>query len=63
MLNIIDKEPELMVPVFDRLFKGNSIDSIFTFLDEKSTLAQDAYIFMKLPKAPFLKAVWRSGIF
>lgn len=62
MLNIIDKEPELMVPVFDCLFKGNSIDTIFTFLDEKSTLVQDASIFMKLPKAPFLKAVWRSAI-
>jgi lycopene beta-cyclase len=61
MLDIIDREPELMVPVFDRLFKGNTIDEVFTFLDEKSTLAQDARMFMKLPKKPFLKAVWRTA--
>jgi len=63
MLDIIDREPELMVPVFDRLFKGNSIDNVFTFLDEKSSLAQDARMFMKLPKKPFLKAVWRTATF
>jgi len=63
MLDIIDREPELMVPVFDRLFKGNSIDDVFTFLDEKSSLMQDARMFMKLPKKPFLKAVWRTATY
>ncbi len=61
MLDIIDKEPALMVPVFDRLFRRNSIDDIFTFLDEKSNLAQEALMFMKLPPKPFLKAVWRTA--
>ncbi len=63
MLDIIDREPKLMIPVFDRLFKANSIDDVFTFLDEKSSLMQDARMFMKLPKIPFLKAVWRTATY
>ncbi len=62
MLDIIDKEPAEMVPVFDRLFRRNSIDDIFTFLDEKSNVAQEALMFMKLPQKPFLKAVWRTAM-
>ncbi len=60
MLDIIDKEPARMVAVFDRLFRRNAIDDIFTFLDEKSNVAQEALMFMKLPQKPFLKAVWRT---
>lgn len=61
MLDIIDKEPALMVSVFDSLFRRNSIDDIFTFLDEQSTVAHEVIMFMKLPKKPFLKALWRTA--
>ena len=60
MLDMIVREPHYMVPVFDRLFGNHSIDRIFRFLDEKTDPLQDALIFMKLPKKPFLKALWRT---
>jgi len=60
MLNIIQKDPSKMLHVFGHLFRYNSIDNIFSFLDEQTSLAQEAQIFMQLPKTPFIKALWRT---
>jgi lycopene beta-cyclase len=40
--------------IFFRLFQKNSVSSIFEFLDEKSSLANEAKIFASLPKTPFI---------
>lgn len=44
--------------IFSRLFGQHAVNSIFTFLDEKSTLLQEVRIFALLPKKPFLKALY-----
>jgi len=44
--------------IFTSLFKKESILTVFSFLDEKSTLAQEFKIFASLPILPFLKALY-----
>jgi len=43
--------------IFLRLFSKHSSTSIFSFLDEKTTLLEELKIFLSLPKKPFLKAL------
>ena len=44
--------------IFTSLFKKESILTVFSFLDEKSSLAQELKIFASLPFLPFLKALY-----
>jgi lycopene beta-cyclase len=44
--------------IFSRLFGQQSVNTIFTFLDEKTNLLQELLIFAFLPKKPFLKALY-----
>jgi|TARA_R110000737_G_scaffold352737_3_gene400038 lycopene beta-cyclase len=44
--------------IFTSLFKKQSILNVFSFLDEKSSLAQEFKIFASLPILPFLKALY-----
>lgn len=46
--------------IFSRLFLKNSIHSIFSFLDEKTTVWQEIKIFSTLPIFLFLKALFLS---
>lgn len=57
LLHILYHTPEFGRPIFQRLFEHNPIDRVLTFIDERSTPAEDARIFAHLPYAPFLKAV------
>lgn len=60
LIDLILHDSKQVIPVFDALFRKIPIDLIFTFLDEKTTILQDIRIFLRLPKIPFLKAVWRT---
>jgi|TARA_R110002110_G_scaffold371658_4_gene581649 lycopene beta-cyclase len=56
LLNILHHHPEHGRTIFERLFTNTSIDDVLTFLDEDSTLGNDARMVAKLPWAPFLRA-------
>ena len=56
LLNILHHHPERGRPIFERLFRTTGIDDVLTFLDEDSTLADDARMMAKLPWPPFLRA-------
>ena len=44
--------------IFTSLFKKQSVFTVFSFLDEKSSLRQEIKIFASLPTVPFLKALY-----
>ncbi|MGK0276297.1 MAG: lycopene beta-cyclase [Ilumatobacter sp.] len=56
LLNILHHHPEHGRMIFERLFTNTSIDDVLTFLDEDSTLGNDARMVAKLPWVPFLRA-------
>ena len=56
LLIILIRWPYLGKKIFTALFQNNTIQTIFSFLDEKSTIAAEVKIFASLPIAPFLKA-------
>lgn len=56
LLNILHHHPEHGRRIFERLFRTTSIDDVLTFLDEDSTILDDARMIAKLPWAPFLRA-------
>ncbi len=56
LLIILIRWPYLGKKIFSALFQKNTIQAIFSFLDEKSTLAAEIKIFASLPLIPFLKA-------
>lgn len=61
LLSIIKEEPGRAVSIFQQLFTKSSMKSILTFLDENSTLAEEAKLFSKLPWWPFLKRIKLNG--
>lgn len=56
LLHILHHHPERGRPIFERLFRTTTIDDVLSFLDEDTTLAQDAAMMAKLPLLPFLRA-------
>ena len=65
LLMILIKWPNLGKKIFTALFKNNTIQHIFSFLDEKSSISEEVKIFASLPIVPFLKACfiyWTSYI-
>jgi lycopene beta-cyclase len=63
LLYILSHHGHLGRSIFSRLFKNNRIELVFTFLNEKANLWQEARIFAFLPKKPFLYAVWVTQFF
>jgi len=57
LLIILFKWPTLGKSIFSTLFKKQNTTTIFSFLDEKTSLLQEIKIFAKLPTLPFLKAL------
>ena len=57
LLIILLRWPHEGKRIFSRLYKRQSIQTIFLFLDEKTTLFQEIKIFASLPVLPFLKAL------
>ena len=65
LLIILIRWPNLGKKIFTALFQKNSIQAVFSFLDEKSTVSEEVKIFTSLPIVPFLKACfiyWTSYI-
>ncbi len=60
LLHIIYNSPKEATTVFRQLFQNNSMDEIFCFLNEDSTLSEDLKIMSSVSYWPFLKAIWKS---
>jgi lycopene beta-cyclase len=56
LLNILHHHPEHGRTIFERLYASTPIDDVLTFLDEDSTLGNDARMIAKLPWVPFVRA-------
>ena len=56
LLIILLRWPYLGKEIFSKLFKAQKISTIFSFLDEKTSLLQEIKIFASLPFQPFIKA-------
>jgi lycopene beta-cyclase len=67
MLEVIAAQGEQTRPIMTAMFKNNSIQSIFRFLDEDSSILEDLRMLASLPLGPFLKALagwtWRQRAF
>lgn len=55
-LDVLRTHPDLVKPIFARLFERNSAAAVLRFLDEDTTIAQEARLVSTLPRTPFLKA-------
>jgi lycopene beta-cyclase len=62
LLDIMEREPERIQPIFAALFRRSSIEHVLSFLDERASLAQNIRMFANLPPAPFLQALARVGM-
>ncbi|NGP88093.1 lycopene cyclase family protein [Fodinibius halophilus] len=60
LLQIIHDHPKEARRVFSHLFKNNTIDEVFRFLGEETTLLQDLKIMNSVPYLPFLRAIWET---
>ena len=57
LLIILLRWPHQGKRIFSNLYKSQTIQTIFLFLDEKTSLFQEIKIFASLPVLPFLKAL------
>lgn len=60
LLQIIHDHPKDAYHVFSKLFKHNSLDAIFSFLAEESTMIDDLKIMSSVPYTPFFRAIWQT---
>lgn len=58
LLLILMRWPAQGKRIFEQLFQKIPVNTIFTFLDEKTSLRQEMKIFSALPILPFLKALF-----
>lgn len=58
-LEVLTKENHFGEELFYKMYKNNSIQTIFRFLDEKSTFQEDLKIIMNLSSSPFIKGFIR----
>jgi lycopene beta-cyclase len=67
MLEVIAAQGDQVRPIMTAMFKNNSIQSIFRFLDEESSILEDVRMLASLPPGPFLRALrkwaWRQRAF
>ncbi|QOG03224.1 lycopene cyclase family protein [Flavobacterium sp. MDT1-60] len=59
LLNILYRHNELGSGIFSSLFRKGNTKLIFKFLDEETSLFEDAKVILKCPKMPFIKALFR----
>ncbi|MFD0932780.1 lycopene cyclase family protein [Psychroflexus salinarum] len=60
-LEVLTKENTFGEELFYRMYKNNSIQTIFRFLDEKSTFQEDLKIIRNLSSSPFIKGFLRHA--
>ncbi|NEV93059.1 lycopene cyclase [Psychroflexus sp. YR1-1] len=58
-LEVLTKENHFGEELFYRMYKNNSIQTIFRFLDEQSSFQEDLKIIMNLSSSPFIKGFVR----
>lgn len=58
-LEVLTKENQFGEELFYRMYKNNSIQSIFRFLDEESSFLEDFKIILSLNSYPFIKGFLR----
>ena len=58
-LEVLTKENHFGEELFYRMYKNNSIQTIFRFLDEESSFGEDLQIILNLTSAPFIKGFIR----
>lgn len=58
-IEVLMKENQLGPQLFQYMYNRNSIDRIFRFLDEESSLVDELKIILSFPPIPFLKALIR----
>jgi lycopene beta-cyclase len=58
-LEVLSKENHFGEELFYRMYKNNSIQTIFRFLDEKSSFQEDLKIILNLSSSPFIKGFLR----
>ncbi len=63
LLHILQGEGWLGKGIFSALFRSNPMRRILKFLDEDTSWNQELLIFARLPKKPFLQALWRQLIY
>jgi len=59
LLDVLGAEPDRLESTFLRLFGRNPADLVLRFLDEDSSLGQEARLVLTLPPLPFLRAMAR----
>lgn len=57
LLYLIREEGTEVHHIFDRLFAQNDFRMVLRFLDEETTLAEELYMMVRLPWAPFLRSI------
>ena len=62
LLHILSTSTEDSLRIFRDLFKNNSIQSVFQFLDEETDFAQELKIMSSVPSTPFMGAIWENGL-
>ncbi|AFU67637.1 lycopene beta cyclase [Psychroflexus torquis ATCC 700755] len=58
-LEVLSKENHFGEELFHRMYKNNSIRTIFRFLDERSVFSEDLKIILNLSSLPFINAFLR----
>jgi lycopene beta-cyclase len=61
LMSILTREAHQSRSIFGALFQNNPADSLFEFLDERSSLGDEYRIFRHLPWNPFLKALAQNA--
>jgi lycopene beta-cyclase len=54
LMRILSEKPNLGKPIFETMFLKQDINTIFRFLDETASFAEDLKIMYKMPWSPFL---------
>ncbi len=60
LLHILQMDGDQAKSIFQRLFRRNDFETILRFLEERSSIWQEARIFASLPLAPFLRALLQT---
>ncbi|MCH8558823.1 MAG: hypothetical protein LAT84_13430 [Balneolia bacterium] len=60
MLDVLTRHPDFGRTVFESLFRGNPLERVLRFIDEKSTLSEDVRVMASVPIPTFLKATLRN---
>jgi len=58
LVDVLYRKNHLGGPIFAEMFKNNSTDRIFRFLDDETTFKEELQIIWSLPKKEFVKAVF-----